>query len=300
MYYHFATLLLFRPLFSHGIIGSKVVPRDVCLQAANAMVGLLRSYVRLYTTQRTPSFLPYFVLTASTMHLAIMALIQGKQALLGKAFDPQWPHKHPHLSSQLFKDALHQYPSPYFPKSAPNNLATAGADVGLGAELPEITSDAAPMILEALGMSVTALVEMTSCHPFAKQAIAILRHLAKKWQVPLDFGACGVVVVPNTVHTMSMGLGSAQSPMPGMDGLDLPYEAGEEAAEMCEGLGDSVARTGDSEKKRRKIVVVENMRDKTDSDDGEGQENLLNWPRAHGSPEIKGVDFVGFERLVSG
>ncbi|KAM0211849.1 hypothetical protein ACHAPQ_006046 [Fusarium lateritium] len=73
MYYHFAILLLFRPLIKLKIIGSKVSPRDVCSQAADAIQGLLRSYSSLYTLRRTPSFVPYFVLTSAIMHLAIGA-----------------------------------------------------------------------------------------------------------------------------------------------------------------------------------------------------------------------------------
>ncbi|KAL0937828.1 nitrate assimilation regulatory protein [Colletotrichum truncatum] len=73
MYYHFAILLLFRPLIKLRIIGSKLLPRDVCGQAADAIQGLLRSYSLLYTLRRTPSFVPYFVLTSAIMHLAIGA-----------------------------------------------------------------------------------------------------------------------------------------------------------------------------------------------------------------------------------
>lgn len=73
MYYHFAILLLFRPLIKLRIIGSKVSPRDVCSQAADAIQGLLKSYSQLYTLRRTPSFVPYFVLTSAIMHLAIGA-----------------------------------------------------------------------------------------------------------------------------------------------------------------------------------------------------------------------------------
>ncbi|KAK3947755.1 fungal-specific transcription factor domain-containing protein [Pseudoneurospora amorphoporcata] len=73
MYYHFAILLLFRPLIKLRIVGSSISPRDVCVQAADAISGLLRSYSQLYTLRRTPSFVPYFVLTSSIMHLAIGA-----------------------------------------------------------------------------------------------------------------------------------------------------------------------------------------------------------------------------------
>lgn len=79
MYYHFAILLLFRPLIKLRIIGSSISPRDVCSQAADAISGLLRSYSQLYTLRRTPSFVPYFVLTSSIMHLAIGATFSGAQ-----------------------------------------------------------------------------------------------------------------------------------------------------------------------------------------------------------------------------
>lgn len=73
MYYHFAILLLFRPLIKLQILGSKVSPRDVCLQAADAIQRLLTSYSQLYTLRLTPTFVPYFVLTATIMRLAIGA-----------------------------------------------------------------------------------------------------------------------------------------------------------------------------------------------------------------------------------
>jgi hypothetical protein len=73
MYYQFAILQLFRPLIKLRIIGSQVSPRDVCWQAASAIQGLLASYSQLYTLKRAPSFMPYFALTSSIMHLTIMA-----------------------------------------------------------------------------------------------------------------------------------------------------------------------------------------------------------------------------------
>jgi len=69
MYYHYAILLLFRPFIKLDIIGSGVSPRDVCGQAADAITMLVNSYSQLYTLQRTPSFVPYFVLTSSISHL---------------------------------------------------------------------------------------------------------------------------------------------------------------------------------------------------------------------------------------
>ncbi len=67
----------FSPLIKLRIIRSSITPRDVCSQAADAIACLLRSYARLYTLRRTPSFVPYFVpyfvLTSLIMHLSIAA-----------------------------------------------------------------------------------------------------------------------------------------------------------------------------------------------------------------------------------
>jgi len=69
MYYHFAILLLFRPFIQLHFINSQVSPRDVCSQAADAIITLVRSYDQLYTLKRTPSFVPFVVLTSCTIHL---------------------------------------------------------------------------------------------------------------------------------------------------------------------------------------------------------------------------------------
>ncbi|KAF8856146.1 hypothetical protein BDZ45DRAFT_480930 [Acephala macrosclerotiorum] len=69
MYYHSAILLLLRPFIKLDIIGSGMSPRDICLQAADAITALVKSYSNLYTLRRTPSFVPYFVCTSSIAHL---------------------------------------------------------------------------------------------------------------------------------------------------------------------------------------------------------------------------------------
>jgi hypothetical protein len=69
MYYHFAILLLFRPFIQLHFINSRVSPRDVCSQAADAILTLVRSYDQLYTLKRIPSFVPYVVLTSCIIHL---------------------------------------------------------------------------------------------------------------------------------------------------------------------------------------------------------------------------------------
>ena len=72
MYYHYAILLLFRPFIKLDIVSSGVSPRDVCSQAASAISTLVNSYSQLYTLRRTPSFVPYFVLTSSIAHIVTL------------------------------------------------------------------------------------------------------------------------------------------------------------------------------------------------------------------------------------
>ena len=72
MYYHYAILLLFRPFIKLDIVGSGVSPRDVCSQAADAISALVNSYSQLYTLQRTPSFVPYFVLASCITHIVTL------------------------------------------------------------------------------------------------------------------------------------------------------------------------------------------------------------------------------------
>jgi hypothetical protein len=72
MYYHYAILLLFRPFIKLDIVGSGVSPSDVCHQAAQAISTLLTSYNQLYTLRRTPSFVPFFILTSTITHLVAL------------------------------------------------------------------------------------------------------------------------------------------------------------------------------------------------------------------------------------
>lgn len=73
LYHHFAILLLFRPFIQLRIIGSKVCPQHVCLQAGNAILRLLKSYSQLYSLHQTPTFFPYFALGATIVCLVIGA-----------------------------------------------------------------------------------------------------------------------------------------------------------------------------------------------------------------------------------
>ncbi|KAK3330699.1 fungal-specific transcription factor domain-containing protein [Apodospora peruviana] len=151
MYYHFAILLLFRPLIKLRIIGSSVSPRDVCLQAADAITGLLHSYSQLYTLRRTPSFVPYFVLTSSIMHLAIGATVS----------DTPTVGENQHMQLKI----------------EPSSVTKADTE---GA--PKID----PRVAEAISRGIADLTEMAPCHFFAEQALNILRFLAKKWKIEVE------------------------------------------------------------------------------------------------------------------
>lgn len=171
MYYHFAILLLFRPLIKLRIIGSGILPRDVCSQAADAIQGLLHSYSQLYTLRRTPSFVPYFVLTSSIMHLAIGAEISKGQSIsptelsnasTAKPEDAETGHDQRPLSSSNRDD-----PEPTSPPSA-------------------IAAKLSPRVAEAINQGISHLSEMAPCHHFAHQALNILQFLAKKWGIEVD------------------------------------------------------------------------------------------------------------------
>nr|CAD79658.1 related to nitrate assimilation regulatory protein nirA [Neurospora crassa] len=120
MYYHFAILLLFRPLIKLRIVGSSISPRDVCVQAADAILGLVRSYSQLYTLRRTPSFVPYFVLTSSIMHLAIGATSSATPDPAGGIGQAE-PNDHGHPSRGI-ADLTEMAPCHHFAEQALNIL----------------------------------------------------------------------------------------------------------------------------------------------------------------------------------
>jgi hypothetical protein len=176
MYYHFAILLLFRPLIKLRIIGSSVLPRDVCSQAADAIQGLLRSYSQLYTLRRTPSFVPYFVLTSSIMHLAI-----GVPENSAAAVSP------PTESSTRSTAA---------PEDVKNPEHRLGGLSGPSEEAASKQPTPSEKAAQALNQGISDLTEMAPCHHFAAQALNILRYLAKKWAIEVEFPQGAGVEIP--------------------------------------------------------------------------------------------------------
>lgn len=69
MYYHYSILLLFGPFIKLRILGSSLNPYEICVQAADAIASLLRSYRQLYGLRRIPSFVSYIVLASGIMQL---------------------------------------------------------------------------------------------------------------------------------------------------------------------------------------------------------------------------------------
>ncbi|KAF3055094.1 Nitrogen assimilation transcription factor nit-4 [Daldinia childiae] len=171
MYYHFAILLLFRPLIKLRIIGSGILPRDVCAQAADAIQGLLRSYSQLYTLRRTPSFVPYFVLTSSIMHLAV-----GAEA-----------SKAPSTSPAEMSNPSTVKPEETETEHGRRRLSSSNRDE-LEPISPSstITAKLSPRVAEALNQGIAHLTEMAPCHHFAHQALNILQFLAKKWGIEVN------------------------------------------------------------------------------------------------------------------
>ncbi|KAK8109418.1 Fungal specific transcription factor [Apiospora kogelbergensis] len=171
MYYHFAILLLFRPLIKLRIIGSSILPRDVCSQAADAIQGLLRSYSQLYTLRRTPSFVPYFVLTSSIMHLAI-----GASSPMQSGSSPA-AASNPSTAKPDGAELPHGHPRPQSSSHANNNDNDEAADDDdtRSTRTSSSTATLSPKVAESLRQGIADLEEMAPCHHFAEQALHILR-----------------------------------------------------------------------------------------------------------------------------
>ncbi|POS83322.1 hypothetical protein EPUL_004722 [Erysiphe pulchra] len=71
IFYHYTILLLFRPLIRLDITNSTVSPREVCLEASDAISSLISSYNDLYTLHHAPALVPYIVLLSSITKLTI-------------------------------------------------------------------------------------------------------------------------------------------------------------------------------------------------------------------------------------
>lgn len=71
MYYHTVVLHLFRPFIKTRLTGSTASPRDICINASENISNLVKSYSQLYTLRRTPSLVPYIVLSSTLTFIII-------------------------------------------------------------------------------------------------------------------------------------------------------------------------------------------------------------------------------------
>ncbi|KAJ8121381.1 hypothetical protein O1611_g10119 [Lasiodiplodia mahajangana] len=169
--HNFTPAVLFaQPLIKLRIIGSAILPRDVCSQAADAIQGLLRSYSQLYTLRRTPSFVPYFLLTSSIMHLAVGASTTESASPGAQSSTSTARPDHHHTGSS------HAASSPM----------TGGGGEPTSSPSGSATTKLSPKVTAAIKQGIADLAEMAPCHHFAEQALNILRFLAKKWNIDVD------------------------------------------------------------------------------------------------------------------
>lgn len=145
-------MVLFRPFIKLRITGSFVSPKVVCLEAADAIQGLSRSYAHLYTLRRTPSFTPYFVLMSSTIHLTIELSLP------------------PAISTS----------------SQSGSVTPPGSSGQVTKQQQQSKIQPCPASTKAIKRGIEDLNGMVSCHASAEEAIAILLHLATKWQIDID------------------------------------------------------------------------------------------------------------------
>ncbi|EJP62035.1 nitrate assimilation regulatory protein nirA [Beauveria bassiana ARSEF 2860] len=71
MYYHFCILCTFRPFVGSNFAPSEVQPHEMCVQAVQSILILTQSYDDLFTLQRIPAWIPYFVCASGLFSLAI-------------------------------------------------------------------------------------------------------------------------------------------------------------------------------------------------------------------------------------
>ncbi len=71
MYYHFCQLSLFRPYVSMPLSGLHVHPREICLRAAQSILGLSEAYVDTFGLRTVSPLMPYFVCASGLLSLAV-------------------------------------------------------------------------------------------------------------------------------------------------------------------------------------------------------------------------------------
>lgn len=149
MYYHYAIILTFRPFIDLRTNSSGILPRSLCIQAADAIQGHMRSYAQLYSLRRTPSFVPYLVLMSCRLYLAAdgLSLEPGSSSSAGQR-KQGWPK---------------------------------GFTVRRSASERDET-------LKKVQRGIDDLGEMQACHRVASIAWKMLKYLVDVWKVYVEIG----------------------------------------------------------------------------------------------------------------
>ena len=176
MYYHFAILLLFRPFMKLQFVNSRVSPRDVCSQAAEAIITLVRSYDQLYTLSRTPSFVSCVVLSSCTVNLTRAS---GSSSALNSF-------------RQGIRDLRDMSPSDGFAVNALNVLRFVAEEYGINDALdenPAMSTEEAkslcspspsslnlfcPLVINQIPEGIRARTNSTLFAPFPRQGLPLL------------------------------------------------------------------------------------------------------------------------------
>ncbi|KAK7750144.1 hypothetical protein SLS62_007893 [Diatrype stigma] len=132
---------------------------------------------------RTPSFVPYFVLTSTIMHLAT-----GSSKGSGPSMSPA-----AESSSTVKREGTGASGSSHNTGRMSSNTNNNNNVVDESPEMASPSSNGTnntarlpPRAAEALSQGIADLAEMAPCHHFAEQALSILRYLAKKWNVDVQ------------------------------------------------------------------------------------------------------------------
>ncbi|KAJ6442323.1 2-deoxy-D-gluconate 3-dehydrogenase [Purpureocillium lavendulum] len=92
MYYQFCLLSLFRPFVRTSFGGElNAQPREICLQAAQSILGLSQSYAGVFGLHRVSPLVPYFVCAAGLLSLTVEEAGQG---MLGAVPVPRFDGSH--------------------------------------------------------------------------------------------------------------------------------------------------------------------------------------------------------------
>lgn len=169
MYYHYAIMLLFRQFVKLRMVGSSILPHDVCSKSADAIRGLLHSYSQLYTLRLTPSFVAYFVLASAITRLAVgaLGLSPGESLLAAVSNTPTADPAKPVVSHT---------------SHAGTSSSNKDESSASGTRATKLDADVA----ESIRRDIADLIGMTSSHQFAEQALHMLRHLAMRWNIEMN------------------------------------------------------------------------------------------------------------------